>query len=202
MHNLETTVQRRRHQRYQSHFDATLSAAGESKTAFVANVSAGGVRLRTPAALVPGQIVKLQIDGTAMTGAVKYSHAAEDYFCTGLAISDSADDSNFKRRVVSRRHLRYPVKGTLRVLWRDGEGHEGVLAAKIENASESGVRLRFDRQIAVRSYVTCNDVSLGINGTGSVRYCRYSKGKYDVGVEFSGACGWRKTDGAISSDRM
>ena len=66
---------------------------------------------------------------------------------------------------------------TVRVRWRHDDGGEAIISAKIENASEAGARLRFDQMIPVRSYVSCNDESLGIRGTGSVRYCRFANGK-------------------------
>jgi hypothetical protein len=81
----------------------------------------------------------------------------------------------------------------LRILWRDGDGREEMLNAAIENASEAGARLRLDKMIPVRSFVACNNELLGIRGTGSVRYCRYAKGKYAIGLEFSGGNGWRKS---------
>ena len=54
----------------------------------------------------------------------------------------------------------------------------------------NGVKLRVDEKIPVRSYVACNDVSLGIVGRASVRYCNFSKGKYEIGLEFVSGSGF------------
>ena len=62
--------------------------------------------------------------------------------------------------------------------------------AELVDISSRGIRIRVDAQMAPRTYVTINDRELGITGRGSVRYCRYEKGKYAVGLEFSGGTGW------------
>jgi hypothetical protein len=72
----------------------------------------------------------------------------------------------------------------IRILWEDSYGSERVSNAMIVNVSANGVKLRLDEKISVRSYVACNDVSLGIVGRASVRYCIFSKGKYEIGLEF------------------
>jgi hypothetical protein len=85
----------------------------------------------------------------------------------------------------------------IRILWEDSEGRERVSHAKIVNASASGVKLRLDEKIPVRSYVACNDAALGIVGRGSVRYCIFSKGKYDIGLEFGSGSGFRENKAEI-----
>jgi hypothetical protein len=153
---------RRHHDRYTAYFEAVLTGFGEHEApaaAFITDVSERGVRVMTVVAFHPGQTIKLQIADTELVGDVVYSKAAGDYFCTGLRlrlpgrgsagvstllramwIEPSAADtamgerkSNFGRRTVSRRHLRYPVSGTVRVLWRHDDGGEGIMSAKIEN---------------------------------------------------------------------
>ena len=100
--------------------------------------------------------------------------------------------SNVKQRANSRRHTRYPIEGPIRVLWQDANGHERVTNAKVVDVSVSGLKLRVDDPIPVRSLLLCNDQRLGIRGSGAVRYCLMNKGKYDIGVEFSGGTGWRE----------
>ena len=89
-----------------------------------------------------------------------------------------------------RRHTRDPIKGSLRILWEDAEGHEHVSRASLVDISPYGIGLRSDEAIPVRSPVSCNDETLGIRGRGTVRHCTYVKGKYQIGVEFSGGTGW------------
>lgn len=210
----------RHHQRYPAYFNVTLTDLAEPEppvTGFIANVSQQGVSLITPIALNTGHAVKLNIADTVLFGKVVHSSPEGDYFRTGVTVQLPVSGAGFSellrtmlieplpvdpaaqdkppkiiRRSVSRRHLRYPVSGMLRVLWRDGDGGERILNAKIGDASAMGARLRIDEMIPVRSYVSCNDEKLRIRGTASVRYCRFVKGKYDIGVEFGGGSGWRK----------
>lgn len=91
-----------------------------------------------------------------------------------------------------RRHTRDPINGSLRILWEDAEGHEHVSRASIVDISPGGIGLRCDEAIPLRSPISCNDEKLGIRGRGTVRHCTYVKGKYQIGVEFSGGTGWRE----------
>jgi len=77
----------------------------------------------------------------------------------------------------------------VRILWEDSNGRERVSNATIVNTSANGVKLRLDEKLPVRSYVACNDPALGIVGRASVRYCIFSKGKYDIGLEFGDPAG-------------
>jgi hypothetical protein len=99
----------------------------------------------------------------------------------------------------SRRHNRHAASGLLRMLWQDGEGVERVSNGKLANVSVEGIQVLVDEKIPVRSYVWCNDIKLGIRGRGSVRYCNFSRGKYQVGIEFGGGSGWREP--ITASDR-
>src|SRR5919202_5464616 len=97
------------------------------------------------------------------------------------------------RRGDARRHKRFPIEGTLHVLCQDSSGRERLCNAKIMDVSVSGVRLRMDERVSERSFLTCNDRKLGISGRGVVRYCNFVKGKYEVGIEFTGGTGWGGT---------
>ena len=98
--------------------------------------------------------------------------------------------ANSPRKLEKRQHTRQPIAGKLRVLWQDADGQERVCAAELVNISLKGLRIRVDIQMEPRTHVTVNDQEIGISGRGSVRYCRYEKGKYAVGLEFSGGTGW------------
>src|SRR5579863_5713842 len=98
---------------------------------------------------------------------------------------------NSSRKAERRRHDRQPITGKLRVLWHDAEGREQVCAAEVVDISVNGLRMRVDIKMAPQTYVTVNDRDIGITGRGSVRYCRYEKGKYVVGLEFAGGTGWK-----------
>lgn len=94
-------------------------------------------------------------------------------------------------KVNARREARYPLTGTLRILWEDADGREVISKAQIVDVSISGLKLRVDAKIPVRTYISCNEPRLGIRGRGSVRYCQFAKGQFVVGVEFAGGTGWR-----------
>ena len=89
-----------------------------------------------------------------------------------------------------RRHVRDTLSEPLRILWEDADGHEHVSQAKIVDISPDGIGLRCDQPIPPRSQIFCNDEKLGLRGRGTVRHCTYMKGKYQIGVEFSGGTGW------------
>jgi hypothetical protein len=63
-------------------------------------------------------------------------------------------------------------------------------SGRIVNVSVEGVQVLVNEKIPARTYVYCTDPKLGIRGRASVRYCNYSKGKYQIGLEFSGGSGW------------
>src|SRR5260370_33960393 len=84
---------------------------------------------------------------------------------------------NLVRKTESRRHARHAVTGMVRIMW-ENNGHEVIANAKIVDVSIWGVRLRVDAKIPLRSFVTCNDRTLGICGRGSGRYCNLVKVQY------------------------
>jgi len=95
------------------------------------------------------------------------------------------------RKIDTRRHVRHAATGELRILWEDRAEGEGVIAAKLINASVEGLQLLVSEKMPVPSYIRCHDQKLGVSGRGRVRYCNYVKGKYLIGVEFRGGTGWR-----------
>jgi PilZ domain len=101
-----------------------------------------------------------------------------------------------------RRHARDPIDGSLRILWEDADGHERVSQAKIVDISPHGIGLRSDLAIPLRSPISCNDEKLGIRGRGTVRHCTYVRGKYQIGVEFSGGTGWRELEVLIGASSV
>jgi hypothetical protein len=100
--------------------------------------------------------------------------------------------SGIARKTNARRHTRYPMTGMIGILWEDSNRRERVSNATIVNASANGLMVRLDEKIPVRSYVVCNDIGLGISGRASVRYCNFSKGKYEIGLEFTGGSGFQE----------
>ena len=98
--------------------------------------------------------------------------------------------ANPVRKAEHRHHARYPIAGKLRILWEDSDGEQGVSWADLVDISVKGLKIRVDVQLAPRTFVTVNDREIGIMGRGTVRYCRFEKGKYAVGLEFTSGTGW------------
>ena len=103
------------------------------------------------------------------------------------------------RKSESRRYERVDADGRLQILWDDATGQPKMSSGRIVNVSVEGVQVLVDEKIPVRTYVYCTDPKLGIRGRASVRYCNYSKGKYQIGLEFSGGSGW--TEPAAKPER-
>ena len=100
-----------------------------------------------------------------------------------------------------RHHDRDPIAGSLPFLWEDADGREHVSRGSIVNISPNGIGLRCDQAIPLRSPISCNDEKLGVRGRGTVRHCTYLKGKYQIGVEFSGGTGWRELAEKLQASR-
>jgi hypothetical protein len=98
--------------------------------------------------------------------------------------------SNVVRKGELRKHPRYPLSGTVRILWEDSEARQVVTRARLVDVSVSGVQLMVENPIPIRTLIYCNEPALSIAGRGSVRYCQFSKGKYRIGIDFAGGTGW------------
>jgi c-di-GMP-related signal transduction protein len=125
---------------------------------------------------------------TAALG-IKGSEVGEAYAASALWAHQSLRATAHMSE--ARKKVRHAVGGALRILWEDAAGNERMSNARLRNVSANGIQLEVNEKIPVRSYVSCNDVKLGIAGRGAVRYCNYAKGKYVIGIEFSGGTGWR-----------
>jgi c-di-GMP-related signal transduction protein len=121
---------------------------------------------------------------------IKGSAVAEAYAGSAFWVHQSLRAT--ARMSEARKKVRHVVPGSLRILWEDSAGRERISNARLKNVSVNGLQLELNEQIPIRASVSCNDVKLGIAGRGAVRYCNYVKGKYLVGVEFSGGTGWRE----------
>jgi len=108
--------------------------------------------------------------------------------------------ANIIRKNEHRRYSRQPLTARLRVLWEDADGHSRVCTADLVNVSIEGMKILVDFQMAPRTYVTVNDRKSGLVGRGSVRYCRFEKGKYAVGLEFNGGNGWKPAGDSLVPD--
>ncbi len=89
-----------------------------------------------------------------------------------------------------RRSPRFVITGALSFAWKDVARHQRTGTGRIRNVSAHGLQLWSDERIPEGTCIACSDPKLGITGTGVVRYCSPSKGKFLMGVEFSNGTGW------------
>ncbi|MFN7997456.1 MAG: HDOD domain-containing protein [Bryobacteraceae bacterium] len=128
---------------------------------------------------------------------IKVSKVAESYAESILWAKQALHAT--ARKANSRRHVRYPATGALRIHCEEPNGGERIVLAHLTNASVMGVQLETAEKISTFTRVTCNDPVSGIGGHGCVRYCNFRKGKYLIGVEFNGGSGW-KSDPKLEQD--
>jgi EAL and modified HD-GYP domain-containing signal transduction protein len=93
------------------------------------------------------------------------------------------------RRADSRREVRHAADGQLQIRWQDLTGQSRTSDARLVNISTGGMQLLLAEPIHVSAGVAYDDSRLGISGSGTVRYCSFSKGRYLTGIEFTGARG-------------
>jgi hypothetical protein len=97
-----------------------------------------------------------------------------------------------------RREPRHELKKAVRALWGSpAGGQETVTRVNIVDVSKFGVKLRVAEKIPQGSWMLINDQELHISGRGTVRYCVYAKGMYEVGLEFPSGTGWKPPEGAV-----
>ena len=71
------------------------------------------------------------------------------------------------------------------------QGTDTVMRGRLYNQCPNGLGLMVDHPLPVRSYVYCREVlgrvDRNARGSASVRFCVWSKGGYQVGLEHTGA---------------
>ena len=100
-------------------------------------------------------------------------------------------NKNHKESIELRRRRRYAVDGTpLQVSWLDTTGRMRVTRSRALNVSEFGIALQLPEPV-MPLLVRFQSDRCDVNGAGAVRYCYRVKGKYVVGLEFTGDLRWR-----------
>jgi hypothetical protein len=89
-----------------------------------------------------------------------------------------------------RREERSQAPATIRVSWRDSHGVDKFATVKTHDVSPSGLRLELPEAVPLRTLVILQSTALGLHGTASVRSCVSQKGRYVVGLEFTGGLKW------------
>jgi EAL and modified HD-GYP domain-containing signal transduction protein len=130
-----------------------------------------------------------RVTNTANQLEIKPMKVAESYAASILWAKQALHATS--RKSNSRRHVRYPATGALRIHCEEPDGKERIVLAHLTNASILGIQLATAEKISTFTRITCNDPASGICGHGCVRYCNFRKGKYLIGVEFHGGSGWK-----------
>jgi len=91
-----------------------------------------------------------------------------------------------------RRHERILVDSRVELSWTNEAGAPCYTRGKVVDASESGIRVEVGERIPLRTRLQIKAPSLGIHGTGSVRFCRSKAMGYQIGLEFLGGFTWTK----------
>jgi hypothetical protein len=95
-------------------------------------------------------------------------------------------------RKSKRRNEREPFSARLQIGWEGEHGETRFERVQCVDISEHGMRLRSERPIPVRTAVMIrsDEKDLTIPGRATVRYCEQARGRYYVGLEFSGKLTW------------
>jgi hypothetical protein len=97
-----------------------------------------------------------------------------------------------------RRRRRYAVDGApLKVSWLDTTGKMRVSRTRALNISEFGMALQLPEPV-MPLLVRFQSDRFDVNGAGAVRYCYRMKGKYVVGLEFTGDLRWHAPEEDIA----
>ncbi len=98
---------------------------------------------------------------------------------------------------------RSPALMFVRVIWQDKMGRDKYAMVRSVDISAAGIRLEMPEPVEARSIVTLQSQQLGLQGSGSVRYCtRAGGGKYVIGVEFVGGLRYKPLKNGSAAHRL
>jgi hypothetical protein len=98
-----------------------------------------------------------------------------------------------------RKHDRMTYGGKINLMWSDESGHPFSRNGECIDISSSGLKLRLDSKLPVRSVVTVRAMEIALHGSASVRSCVRIGVKYVVGLEFLGGMKWQVPDSAAAA---
>ena len=88
-----------------------------------------------------------------------------------------------------RRAVRYPCSGAIRLAWTSN--FDKYAMGECVDISRTGLRMLISDPIPLRTSVCFKADCLAFGGSGTVRFCKRLKGRYVVGLDFSGGLTWR-----------
>jgi len=99
-----------------------------------------------------------------------------------------------------RQHARTVVQESI-LLSCTMDGMNRLFRGKCVEVSEAGMKVVCPERIPVRTFLNLRCDSLGLHGSGSVRYSMSWKMQYRIGIEFTGATAWKKDGTPLPQER-
>ncbi|HEY3740293.1 MAG TPA: PilZ domain-containing protein [Bryobacteraceae bacterium] len=90
-----------------------------------------------------------------------------------------------------RRDNRLNFPGKVSLTWSDEASHPFARNGECLDISPSGLKVKLDSNIPIRTVVTVKAKELELHGSASVRSCVRTGSKYTIGLEFVGGMKWR-----------
>ena len=90
-----------------------------------------------------------------------------------------------------RKHNRLPFSGKISLTWADTNGNPFGRNGDCLDVSSTGLKIKLDSQIAVRTVVTVKAKELALHGSASVRSCTRLGSRFVLGLEFVGGMKWQ-----------
>jgi len=86
---------------------------------------------------------------------------------------------------ITRRHLRIPYGGPVRLSWEDQRGELNFAAGKCLDISKAGLQIEIPVPIPRGTYITFRADRINVSGTASVRNVTNKGSRYIVGLELN-----------------
>jgi hypothetical protein len=86
---------------------------------------------------------------------------------------------------ITRKHLRIPYSGPVRISWEDQRGELNFAAGKCLDISKAGLQIELPVSIPRGTYLTLRADRINVSGTASVRNVMSKGSKYILGLELN-----------------
>jgi hypothetical protein len=98
-----------------------------------------------------------------------------------------------------RRDARVTYDGKINLTWADEGGNPYARNGECVDVSATGLKIKVDSQIPLRTVVTVRARELALHGSASVRSCVRGGSKYTIGLEFVGGMRWKLPETLIAN---
>ena len=98
-----------------------------------------------------------------------------------------------------RKDARTEQKTKVNLIWLDASGHPFARNGLCLDISASGMKVKLDAEIPLRTVVTVRASEIQLHGSASVRSCTRVGTKFTAGLEFVGGMKWKMTEQPVNS---